>query len=187
MKLYENAYPSAYEEIKTWYPVWYWQISEMDALWRVFGKQLDEVQKGIIQAIDNNFIDFADAETISKLEVFLRITYDGSRTLVERRNTIKAFLLSSLSHIGRPEIKELLAVFTDGEIDVELVGGTIQITVTRDFRERFNLYDAYLVLNRKIPAHLQLGFIDNFFPVSNNYVGFWVYDGAAVRLKMVQD
>jgi len=29
MRLYDNAYPSTYEEIKTWYPAWYRDVLEM--------------------------------------------------------------------------------------------------------------------------------------------------------------
>lgn len=165
MKLYENAWPSKYEEIKTWYPVWYREVLEMDAIWRAFGRQLDAVQAGIIQSVDNNFIDYADAQAISKLEAFLGVTYDGPRTLTERRNVVKAFILGN-GHIGQKEIKELVSVFTNGDIQVALVGGKIEVTVTRDFGDRFNLYDCHLVLDPRIPAHLALGLVDNLLPVN---------------------
>lgn len=165
MRLYDNAYPSTYEEIKTWYPVWYRDVLEMDALWRVWGGQLDEIQAGIIRAIDNNFIDYADAETLAKLEEFFHITYDGPRTLTERRNMIKAIILGQ-GHVGQKEIKELIAVFTDGEIEVELIGGMVRITVTRDFGDNFNLYDCHFILDNRIPAHLALDMVDKLLPVS---------------------
>lgn len=34
MPLYDNAFPSNYDEIKTYYPVWYFDVLEMDAVWR---------------------------------------------------------------------------------------------------------------------------------------------------------
>ena len=165
MRLYDNAYPSTYEEIKTWYPAWYRDVLEMDALWRVWGGQLDEIQAGIIRAIDNNFIDYADAETLAKLETFFHITYDGPRTLTERRNMIKAIILGQ-GHVGQKEIKELIAVFTNGKIDVELIGGMVRITVTRDFGDNFNLYDCHFILDNRIPAHLALDMVDKLLPVS---------------------
>lgn len=165
MRLYENAYPSTYEEIKTWYPVWYRDVLEMDALWRVWGGQLDAIQAGIIQAIDNNFIDYADAKTLTKLETFLGITYDSPRSLADRRNVLKALLLG-MGHIGQQEIKDIISVFTNGEIDVQLIGGMIRITVTRDFGDNFNLYDCHFILDNKIPAHLALDMVDRLLPVS---------------------
>jgi len=160
MKLYENAWRSSYEEIKTWYPVWYREVLEMDALWRAWGAHLDAVQAGIVRAVDNNSIRYADARTIAELEAFLGIVYDGPRTLSERRNVLKA-LFTGTGHIGQREIKELVSVLADGEIGVALVGGTVQVTVTREMSDRFNLYDCHLILDKIIPAHLGLSFIDN--------------------------
>ena len=160
MKLYENAWPNIYEEIKTWYPVWYREVLEMDALWRIWGMHLDAAQMGIIQAVDNNFIKYADAQTITGFENFLGIVYDGPRTLSERRNVLKA-LFTGTGHIGQREIKELISVMADGEIEVSLVEGSIQITVTRESSDGFNLYDFHLILDKIIPAHLGLRFIDN--------------------------
>ena len=155
MLLYENAWPNNYEEIKTWYPVWYREVLEMDALWRVWGKHTDDIQAGIIQAIDNNFIDYADAQTISKLEKFFGIVYDGPRTLVERRNVIKAFIIGS-GRIGQRQIKELISVFVDGEIEVQLIGGAIHIAINREDSAKFNVNDCYSLLSGRIPAHLSL-------------------------------
>ena len=162
--LYENAWPSHYEEIKTWYPVWYREVLEMDALWKVWGGQLDAMRAGIIQAVDNNFIDYADAQTITKLEEALGIVHDGPRTLVERRNIIKAFIIGS-GKIGQQEIKQLISVFTPGLVDVEFANGVIDIHVTREFGDAFNLYDIHLVLDNRIPVHLALGITDEILPL----------------------
>ena len=160
MKLYENAPQSIYEEIKTWYPAWYREVLEMDALWRTFGNQLEKIQNGIIQAVDNNFIDYADAQTISDLEHFFHVGYDGSRTLTERRNIIKAMFLGA-GHIGRKEIIELMAVFTAGRAEVSFSDGAVQVAVTRAADEIFRVSDSYLALRDRIPAHLALGIVDS--------------------------
>lgn len=173
MQLYDNAYPSTYDEIKTWYPVWYRDVLEMDALWRVWGEKLDEIQSSIIQTIDNNFIDFSDSRTLAKLEEFFAITYDGPRSIVERRNVIKGLIIGQ-GHIGQKDIKKLIEVFTAGDIDIALVGGAIRITVTRNFDDSFNLYDCHLVLDNRIPAHLVLDMVDKLLPVAviteNNFI-----------------
>ncbi len=183
MKLYENAYPSTYDEIKTWYPVWYRDVFEMDALWRVWGDQLDGIQAGIIRAIDNNFIDYADAETLTKWEDFFGITYDGPRTIVDRRNLLKAILLGS-GHIGQQEIKDMVAVFTDGEIEVQLIGGMIRITVTRDFGDNFNLYDCHYILDGRIPAHLALDMVDRLLPVSVFNDNRFIFEGLRIKFAV---
>ena len=170
MLLYENTPASNYEEIKTWYPVWYCNILEMDVLWKVWGKQLDKIQTGIIKAVDNNFIDYADVQTIGRMEEFLRIEYDGTRALKDRRNTVKALLIDP-SHFGQREIKAVISAFTNGEIDVKLIGGRIVITVTREFGVGSLLDDCRQILERRIPAHLALDIRDNALHRSESSVG----------------
>jgi hypothetical protein len=164
MLLFDNELENTYDEIKTWYPVWYLDVLDMNVLLKIYGKHFDDVRAEFIRAVDNNFIDFADAQTVSRLERFLDIVYDGPRTLAERRNVIKAFIIGS-GRIGRKEIQQLLGVLTNGTIDVAFAGGTIDINVKRDFGDVFNLFDARLILDSRIPAHLALHFIYTFVPV----------------------
>ena len=165
MLLYDNAPADRYEEIKTWYPVWYQEVVEMDALWRAWAKHMDEAQKGVIQAVDNNFVDYVDAQTIAILEQFYHLIQDRPRTLAERRNLIKAFMIGG-GHIGRNEIIELISIFTDGDIEVSFDSGIIHISVLRSFADPFNLYDFHLILDSRIPAHLGLNVIDTTHPVT---------------------
>lgn len=160
MLLYDNAYPSVYEEIKTWYPVWYRDVLEMDAIWRVWGGQLDEIQAGIIQAIDNNFINHCDIQTLGKFEEFLGIQYDGARTVDERRRAIRAYFIGG-NHIGKKEIQELISIFTDGaasELEFapskETGKNRLTIYVDRKPGPQIRYGDIFAALGRKIPAHL---------------------------------
>lgn len=173
MRLYDNAPRSGYEELKTFYPVWYRDVQEMDALWRVFGNRLDDIQLGLKQAINNCYISTADEETIKRFEEFFYITYDGPRTLEERRALVASFFIGN-GHIGEQEIKELMSAFTSGDIAVALVGGTVEISVTRELSDRFNLSDSTFVILKRIPAHLNLSFKDVLLPIkfSNNEENF---------------
>ena len=166
MLIYENSFPSTYEEIKTWYPVWYREVFEMDAIWQVFGGQMDRIQADLIRMVENNFIEFADAPTVTRLESFFGIIHPFPRTLVERRAVLIGFVRGR-GHIGRPRIIEIISLFTSGEIDVAFSRpGKIDVTVTRDFGDMFNLADIHLILGHRIPAHLTLGVIDLPRPVS---------------------
>ncbi len=153
MRLYDNAPKSNYEELKTFYPVWYRDVLEMDALWRVFGKQLDGIKKGVIQSIDNNFIWRADAETISEYEKFLYIKSDPSRSLEERKKLVASFFIGN-GHFGAQEIKELTEMFTDGACEVRLIEGAVSVHIVLDIKATPILDDYYSTLRRKIPAHL---------------------------------
>ena len=162
MLLYENAFSSTYEEIKTWYPVWYRDVFEMDAIWRAFGGKLDEIQAGLIRMVNNNFIDFMDIYAVTRLENFLGIVHTFPRTLVERRTILRGFILGT-GRIGRQTIIEILSLFTSGEIDVVFSRpGMIIVTVTRDSDDTFNSFDIDMVLGHRIPAHLGLHFTENY-------------------------
>ena len=171
MKLYDNAYKSSYEELQTYYPVWYREVKEMDAIWRAEGKQYDEIRDAIIRGIDNNFVYWADAETISKWENFLYITYDSPRTLEARRAYVAA-LLAGGGHIGEPEIKGIVWAFTRSDCDVSLETGGgegtnhLSITVRRGDTDALFMGDLDTVLGRKLPAHLQYKvFVRYVYPV----------------------
>jgi len=148
----------------------------MDAVWRAQGRHLDGIQAAITRSVDNNFIDLADAQALGRLEAFLRIRHSSPRTLAERRNIIKAFIIGR-GRVGQREIKELIAVFTDGEISVAFARGVVYIVVTRDFGDPFNLYDVNMVLDNRLPAHLALDITDNALPVSvRNEYNFRLHD-----------
>ena len=162
--MYENAFENTYKELRSYYPMLYWEFKEMDAIWRSMGDELDNIQNGIVSFVLNNYIQNADEEVLARWEKFLWITYDGERTLNDRRSVILQFF-NGYGHIGEQEIKEIIWAFTVGDIVVELIGGTINITVTRDLAEKFILSDCMFILKKRIPAHLGIEFMDVWLPI----------------------
>lgn len=161
MKLYDNAYPSNYDEIKTYYPVWYHDVLEMDALWRVMGEQLDEIQAGIAQSVDNCFVMTADEQTIKKLESFLRLSADPQKTLDERRRLVASYFVG-FGKMSGEKIKEILRAFTNADSEVLLApveSSTDQalfIAMQRGTTEILNIKDIEKTLNDRIPGHLMI-------------------------------
>lgn len=159
MGLYDNAWPHVYEEIRRFYPVWYREVLEMDALWRAQGVELDGVRSAIERMIFNGYIHTADAETITKYENFLNITPEPGAALEERRAQVAAIMFPS-PHIGAPEIKFIVGAFTDGTVNVELIQGTIHIRIARKTEAPFRLSCCFPILQKRIPAHLALCFLE---------------------------
>jgi hypothetical protein len=155
LKIYENAYPDCYEELKTFYPVWYREIPEMDAIWRAFGAQLNEVRTGIITAVNNCFVWTADEETLGKFEEFLGIVYDGYRTLKQRRSAVSAYFLRR-GHIGEQEIKEFVRLFTNSRCTVEFANSNVKVTVFFQRGDEAVPAECRAFLLKEIPAHLGL-------------------------------
>ena len=153
MGLYDNAWPSTYQEIKRLYPVWYWDVLEMDAIWRAQGFQLDGVRSSIEQMIKNGAIYTADSQTISLYEKFLGITTDLSIPLEERRKVVAAMMYST-PHIGAPEIKEIVNIFTPAGVDVTFDDGVIGLSVQTSPDEPLDVEACFKALQRQLPAHL---------------------------------
>ncbi len=153
--LYDNAWPSTYEEIRSFYPVWYWDVFEMDAIWRAQGYELDNVRRTIERIIDDGYIATADSDMIAQYEHFLDLPADKTIPLEERRKIVSATLFLIL-HIGASEIKEIIGIFTDGPVTVTFANGKIGIIVESGEREPPSIDACDALLRKRIPAHLAL-------------------------------
>ena len=156
MGLYDNAWPATYEEIKRFYPVWYRDVLEMDAIWRAQGCELDGVRATVEGLINNGYILTADLQTITSLEDFLRIVPEAGQSLDKRREVVTAYFLGN-EHIGAPEIKTIVQAFNPGGIDIAFERSTVHVTVYYNTSlESFNAPACRAILLKRIPAHLNL-------------------------------
>lgn len=60
MKLFESYYKNNYEELITYYPVFYREVYEMVEILKAQGRLADNLQNSIEQVFSNQFIDSAD-------------------------------------------------------------------------------------------------------------------------------
>lgn len=152
MKLYEKYYASNYKELITYYPRYYRDVFEMVEILKAFGRIADGLEDNIEQTYLNNFILTADAETIAVWEGLLEITYEESLTLDQRRAVVIARLMG-YGHIGEPEIRAIIAKYTEEAVAVDFGGGVIYIVINGEVFDETNLLNTLL---RRIPAHLAL-------------------------------
>ena len=75
---YSNGFDSAYEELITFYPVFYRDVFEMRAILEAEGKIVDEATATINGVIENSFVESADEATITRLEAWLHLQTDTS-------------------------------------------------------------------------------------------------------------
>ena len=151
--LYPNGFPSAYEELKTFYPVFYRDVFEMDAIWRAAGGGLDEIEDGVDAVVSNNFVSLMDTDVLAQMETFLGIPLNQKRTLEARRKLVASYFIGG-NHIGAREIKDITRAFTEGTCEVSFVGGTVYIHVKSDIKDTPPEDDYYYILRKKIPGHL---------------------------------
>lgn len=148
--LYPNGFPSAYEELKTFYPVFYRDVFEMDAIWRAAGGGLDEIEDGVDAVVNNNFVSLMDTDALAQMETFLGIPLNQKRTLEARRKLVASYFIGG-NHIGAREIKDITRAFTEGTCEVSFVGGTVYIHVKSDVKDTPPEDDYYYILRKRYP------------------------------------
>lgn len=151
--LYPNGFPSAYEELKTFYPVFYRDVFEMDAIWRTCGGGMDEIEDDVDRVANSTYISLMDETALTQMEAFLGIPPDSSRTLEERRKLASSYFLG-VGHIGSREIKEITKAFTEGECEVSFANSEVYIHIKADISDTPPADDFFFILRKKIPAHL---------------------------------
>lgn len=151
MKLYEKE-QSGYEELVSYYPRFYKTVEEMVALLKYFGSVCDDMEAQAEQAYLNNFIMEADADTIKSWEQTLHISYTEPLSLDQRRRVVLG-RVSGNGHIGEPEIRIIIAAYTQAPVTVDFAKGIITVVIAGGIFGEDNLLDTLL---RRIPAHLAL-------------------------------
>lgn len=152
MKFYNKYFKSNYEELITYYPRYYRDVFEMAAILKAQGKIADDLEANIEQTYLNNFVLTADAETVKIWEKILGITYAKPLTLDQRRYVIIG-RISGYGHIGEPEIRGVIANYTENTVAIDFAGGVIYVVINGEIFDENNLLDTLL---RRIPAHLAL-------------------------------
>lgn len=161
--LYPNGFPSAYEELKTFYPVFYRDVFEMDAIWRAAGGGLDEIEDGVDTVVNNNFVSLMDTDTLAQMETFLGIPLNQKRTLEARRKLVALYFIGG-NHIGSQEIKDIVFGYTGASSSVEFKNSRIYVKLFPNDNSTFLSSDVMECLKRKIPAHLSLSLVLAYIP-----------------------
>ena len=146
--LYPNGFPSAYEELKTFYPVFYRDVFEMDAIWRAAGGGLDEIEDGVDAVVNNNFVSLMDTDTLAQMETFLGIPLNQKRTLEARRKLVALYFIG----------------YTGASSSVEFKNSRIYVKLFPNDNSTFLSSDVMECLKRKIPAHLSLSLVLAYTP-----------------------
>jgi hypothetical protein len=181
---FSNGFPNFYEEIKTYYPRFYDEVLEMDAIWRANGKLIDDSTNGIDLVINNNFIITADSLTLTRWEQFLGLETDAAQSLDARRNAVLAFISGDYK-ISASSLKESIKLLAGVDVEIsfetqdeygnfilktEIVGGNYVPATT--WKNIFKLYQD------RLPAHIATQ-----FGTDNNVVDT-MFIGGAVSVTM---
>lgn len=169
MKLFESDI-GGYEELRSMYPDFYHEVYEMQEILKAQGKLSDALKTDIQQVFFNQFIEYADSETIAIYEKIIGIETDTSKPIEQRRDVVKAFLIGSGKLSGKV-IKAMISSYTNGNVECTLNTAnpeddfhTLLITAERGSGKTIDLRDITSLIEKKIPAHLKydLSFYENY-------------------------
>lgn len=152
--------PSGYDELVTFYPVFYREVAEMEAIWKTEGSYIDSIKTGIERIFSNSFIDTADEEMIAKFEEFLGSYSYKNKSLEERRRIVKAIFAGSGKMSSSVIIGMIKSFNIIGEPDVELApcddagNNMLYVSFNSAGDSASDLEAIQEILAKKMPAHI---------------------------------
>ncbi len=156
---YNSGFEKSYDELISFYPMFYREVLEMRAILEADGRILDDSAKEIFRVLDNAFIDTADNETIERFEQFLRIMPKAESSYEDRRSNVKAYF-TGFGKISASKLKAMLFPFTETETSItfqpadDAGNNILTLTIPRGTKSQISALDIMQLLERRIPAHL---------------------------------
>lgn len=160
MKFYEKYFGCNYEELITYYPRFYREVFEMVEILKAHGNIADELEDNIERTFLNCFIDYADETTIAKLERFLQIGLNKSRTLEERRRLVKSFFVG-FGKVSASMLAGMIQSYTGAGVKSRFEpcddeqNNMLYLDFQRGNEPTLYMSDINLLLSKKIPAHIK--------------------------------
>lgn len=151
MKFYDKFYPDCYQELRSYYPLFYENVYEMQEILKVFGRLSDDLEAAVEQTFLNNFILYADSETLSFWENIFNISYSDNLPSEQRRRVVIGYI-SGEKHVGEPEIRSLFSTYKSSLQNISLENGVVKINADGAIFDEKNLLKTLLKI---LPAHLK--------------------------------
>lgn len=160
MSMFNSYWKCNYDELITFYPRFYREVFEMEAILRAEGSLADGIQCGIEKMLMNNFIDEMDEDTLTKLETFLDLSMMKKRTVEERRRFIKSFF-AGLGKVSETRIAEMIRAYTGADTKCDFYpfdekgNNRLDIQFERGNAPVIYISDIYTLLAKMLPAHIE--------------------------------
>ena len=138
----------------------------VNELMKSFGSELDSIDAGILQFIDNLFLDTANEKGLIFYEKELQLTPNESQSISDRASAISAKWRSK----GKVDIKLIQAVadaWENGKVEVDFIGGKIQATFTSGYGIPKDLKGLEIALDEIKPAHIPIYYLFRYLLVKN--------------------
>lgn len=152
--VFNNQQRSGYDEMLSYSPNFYKQIREMDVNFRFAGSTLDTMAENMERVVADQFIDSMDEESIARMEKWLEIDMDTSKSIEDRRKKVKLFWNGGDKFCGSL-IKSMVKSYTGCE-ETPSVRMTTHLTIMAQIKEENTVYisDLQELIERMKPAHI---------------------------------
>ena len=166
LNLYNRYYQNNYEELITYYPLFYREIYEMKEILKAQGKLADDLEDCIERILSDCFLDTADSGVITSYENILGIKSDLGKPLEERRRLVKAYLVGS-GKASATSVCEMIKTYTGAEAECsfspydEKGNNVLNILAEHGNSQLINIKDINVLLSEKLPAHIQYNLSTN--------------------------
>lgn len=176
--LFDDYYDSTYDELVTYYPTFYNEVKEMQAVLKAEGDLIDGVKDGIETVFGDCFIDSADEATIAKLETFLHIHMHGERSLDDRRRLVKSYFVGS-GKLSASLLSDIIGTYTGAKSQCRFEpcdtqgNNCLYIDSERGTETSFYASDIMELIRAKLPAHIAYQFnvvYENELQINNEIV-----------------
>lgn len=167
--LYNKFFKSSFEELLSYYPRFYYDVFEMVEILKADGRLADDIEVGMETTLANCFIDTADEATISQWEQFLEIFLIRHRSLEERRNLIKSFMIG-VGNISASTLCSIISAYTGSTVECKFEPadseGNNKLFIIFDRGKHAEIYlaDIGALILKKIPAHICYSIIMDLVP-----------------------
>lgn len=152
--VFNNQQRSGYEELFSYGPYFYKDLLEMDVNYRFAGSTLDLMAEKLELLMNDQFIDYMDEPSITRMEKWLHIVTDRSKDLEDRRKKVKLFWNGGDKLSGRL-IKSMVMSYTGCE-DTPSVRMTNRLSIMAQIKDDNMVYisDLKEQIERMKPAHI---------------------------------
>ncbi len=158
MNVFHNLQRSNYEEIISYSPKFYTNIKEMDAIYRFAGWTLDCMAADMEKCFELQFITnlHLDKEALERMEAFLKIEADISKSLYERMKIVLT-TWNTQGNISANTIKELIYAIISSDVGVEISFENQVLTISIDSISinKDGQKELHDFLTRMLPAHIK--------------------------------
>ena len=179
---------NSYERMLKFVPVFFQDVFEMNAIYKVDGEMIDELLVHIDVIKANRYISSADEKTISEMEMFFLVDSDKNSTLDDRRKLLVSYLIG-FGKVSAKTLKSIIKALSNAESEITFLPADIEGNNRLNINffnptESYRLDSVVKVLSKRIPGHIWYNIRIHHEKTATIYTGIAVQNGANIEMNV---